>query len=230
MLYQIEVADESGFVDLRAKSAALWEKPPGPRPKTARPARAVGQRRDRPGRDAIGGDRRSREHGFRPPLVDDSRRAGLTDRLAEERALPLVALDQRHGRAGRTDQRDHDAGKPGAGADVDPMPGSRRQPGQQRRQLRAVGDVPRPDARADRPGDTRFSAAFQRPGSGRRKPQVSLVFHVKHRRFPRPPPSRLPVTPPGDRTGGFPPGSGPARRASCHRSAPPAQGSPAGRR
>ena len=75
--------------------------------------------------------------------MDHRRRAGDARRLAQERRLLGVALDQVDFGAGRVRERagDHQAGEAGAAAEVDPGPGVRREV----EKLERVGDVPGPE-------------------------------------------------------------------------------------
>ena len=69
----------------------------------------------------------------------------------QEGAFALIAFDEvdrSAGLSGEPDRQNH-AGKPGAGAEIDPSFGARRKI----EKLRAIGDMPRPDFRETRFGD-----------------------------------------------------------------------------
>jgi hypothetical protein len=93
-------------------------------------------------RDAAGAHHRARmrRHGFDSRIVDHRRRAGDACRLAQEGAFAGIGLDQHNPR--HSQYRQHEAGKPGAAAEIDKAPGAGRD---ERQELRRIEEMPAPE-------------------------------------------------------------------------------------
>ena len=148
VFYQIEAPRLRSFGDFPHKILSLVKGRRGrPAPSAAPPARAA--RSSGASARALTRSTGSRpvcEHRFDPPFMDDRRRPGLADRLAQEGAFPPVALDQMD--ASRPDARRSRMATtmPGKPAPL-PRSSQRRASGKQRHELGAVGDMPAPDRR-----------------------------------------------------------------------------------